>query len=123
MVSFSFKEVIDRFIWPYNGIIHLVELSSVEDLIKFIVPGLHDDNPSIQANKWIADGQIIRYKRWINFRIKTKVENLKMFHVIYKLVRGKFKIRFFNPLMLFKEMKYDLCLIWTLPENNYAFDF
>ena len=35
----------------------------------------------------------------------------------------KFKIRFFNPLILFKEMKYYLCLIWTLPENNYTFDF
>jgi hypothetical protein len=34
-----------------------------------------------------ADGQIIRYKCWINFRIKTKIETLKMFHVIYKLVK------------------------------------
>jgi hypothetical protein len=72
---------------PYNGIIHLVELSSIEDLIKYIVPGLYDDNPSIQVNKWIADGQIIRYKCWINFRIKTKIETLKMFHVNYKLVK------------------------------------
>jgi hypothetical protein len=76
---------------PYNGIRHLVELSSIEDHndIKYIVPGLYDGTPSIsiQVNKLIADGQMIRYKCWINFRIKTKIETLKMFHVIYKLVK------------------------------------
>jgi hypothetical protein len=36
---------------PYNGIRHLVELSSIEDHIKYIVPGLYDDTPSNQVNK------------------------------------------------------------------------
>ena len=40
---------------PYNGIRHLVELSSIEDHIKYIVPGLYDGTPSIQVNKLIAD--------------------------------------------------------------------
>jgi hypothetical protein len=40
---------------PYNGIRHLVELSSIEDHIKYIVPGLYDATPSIQVNKLIAE--------------------------------------------------------------------
>jgi hypothetical protein len=34
----------------------IVELSKIEDHIKYVVPGLYGGTPSIQVNKLIADG-------------------------------------------------------------------
>ena len=72
---------------------------------------------------------LVNLNRWIvviqsGYNILYVVFNTREFHKMSNpIIRPKFKIRFFNPLKLFKAMKYYLCLIWTLPEKNYTFDF